>query len=61
MLIITGTHYRIRERLKKEGRYEKSMEVIRKLLADKKYSIEEIAKVVGEPIDMIRKISLGHK
>ncbi|MCF0071151.1 hypothetical protein LZD49_11780 [Dyadobacter sp. CY261] len=49
------------DRAKKEGQYEKSLEIIRKLLKDKVYSIEEIARVVGEPIDLINKIRLGNQ
>lgn len=48
------------DRAKKEGERSKSTQVIRKLLKDKAYSVEEIADIVGEPIDLINKIRLSH-
>jgi len=47
------------DRAKKEGERSKSTEIIEKLLKDKIYSVEEIARIVNEPVDLINKIRLG--
>ena len=47
------------DRATKEGERRKSTEVIKKLLKDKRYSIEEIARIVGEPIELINRMRLA--
>ncbi|HEX6431431.1 MAG TPA: hypothetical protein VF008_27255 [Niastella sp.] len=49
------------EKGRKEGKYEKSVEVVKNMLATGKYTIAEIAKYIGVTEEFVRKVQKNMK